>query len=169
MITVKQYANRKKPVRIQEAKGTYFVVEEQKSGTMRAYWHFRYQINGRRREKTLVPTQLDADRRILKQWRQMVDDGIDILEVVAPEKPVDVMDDPPRMRTATFKEVSERCKQIRIDNSTAKRGKEAFVQRLRDTTNRHIGSTPTNGVVTTQGLSVFSPPWKTRNRPLEKC
>lgn len=169
MITVKQYANRKKPVRIQEAKGTYFVVEEQKSGTMRAYWHFRYQINGRRREKTLVPTQLDADRRILKQWRQMVDDGIDILEVVAPEKPVDVMDDPPEMRTATFKEISERCKQIRIDNSTAKRGKEAFVQRLRDYIYPQIGSTSIDEVDTDSVLAVIEPLWKTKNRTAEKC
>jgi len=169
VVTVKQYASRKKSARIHEAKGITFIVEEQKSGSMRAYWHFRYQIDGRRRERTLVPSSLDTDRRILKEWRQMVDDGIDILEGAAPSKPVDVMDDPPEMRAATFKEVSERCKQIRIDNSTAKRGKEAFVQRLRDYVYPQIGSTPVDLIDTDSVLKVIEPLWKTKNRTAEKC
>lgn len=169
LITIRQYNTRTAPKRLHEARGTWFIVEQTKSGSFRSYWLFRYQIDGRRRDRTLVPTDLPSDRKILGAWRELVSQGIDPLEIKSPTKGLDVMTDPPQSRSPTFKEVANQCKEIRIANSRAKRGRGYFVNRMEAYVFPKLGSSSVDEIETPDILKVIEPIWQTKNRTAEKC
>jgi hypothetical protein len=86
-VTISQYRSDKVAI-YKEAKNTRFIVELTKAGNIRKRWEFRYQLNKKDRVRTLRPTTLDQDRKILQEWRDLLAAGIDPLEVSSSRLPI---------------------------------------------------------------------------------
>ena len=166
-ITISQYKS-DKIAKYKEAKNTRFIVELTKAGNITRRWEFRYQFNKKERTRTLVPTTLENDRKILQQWRELLAAGIDPLEVKSATRAADVMDNPPEQRDKTFKEIAQACEDIRTQNSTARRGTDQHIQRLTDYVYPLVGNVPITEFDRSHVLSVIKPLWATKNRTCEK-
>ena len=166
-ITISQYKS-DKIAKYKEAKNTRFIVELTKAGNITRRWEFRYQFNKKERTRTLVPTTLENDRKILQQWRELLAAGIDPLEVKSASRASDVMDNPPEQRDKTFKEIAQACEDIRTQNSTARRGANQHIQRLTDYVYPLVGNVPITEFNRSHVLSVIKPLWATKNRTCEK-
>ena len=166
-ITISQYKS-DKVAKYKEAKNTRFIVELTKTGNTTKRWEFRYQFNKKERTRTLVPTTLENDRKILQQWRDLLAAGIDPLEVKSATHAADVMDNRPEQRDKTFKEIAQACEDIRTQNSTARRGADQHVQRLTDYVYPEVGNVPITEFNRSHVLSVIKPLWATKNRTCEK-
>jgi len=166
-ITISQYKS-DKIAKYKEAKNTRFIVELTKAGNITKRWEFRYQFNKKERTRTLVPTTLENDRKILQQWRELLAAGIDPLEVKSATRAADVMDNPPEQRDKTFKEIAQACEDIRTQNSTARRGADQHIQRLTDYVYPLVGNVPITEFNRSHVLSVIKPLWATKNRTCEK-
>ena len=166
-ITISQYKS-DKIAKYKEAKNTRFIVELTKAGNITKRWEFRYQFNKKERTRTLVPTTLENDRKILQQWRELLAAGIDPLEVKSVTRAADVMDNPPEQRDKTFKEIAQACEDIRTQNSTARRGADQHIQRLTNYVYPLVGNVPITEFDRSQVLSVIKPLWATKNRTCEK-
>jgi len=166
-ITISQYKS-DKIAKYKEAKNTRFIVELTKAGNITKRWEFRYQFDKKERTRTLVPTTLENDRKILQQWRELLAAGIDPLEVKSATRASDVMDNPPEQRDKTFKEIAQACEEIRTQNSTARRGADQHIQRLTDYVYPLVGNVPITEFDRSHVLSVIKPIWATKNRTCEK-
>jgi len=166
-ITISQYKS-SKVSSFNEAKNTRFIIESTKAGNITRRWEFRYQFKNKRRKRTLVPTTLENDRKILQQWRELLAAGIDPLEVKSATRAADVMDNPPEQRDKTFKEIAQGCEDIRTQNSTARRGASQHIQRLTDYVYPLVGNVPITEFDRSHVLSVIKPLWATKNRTCEK-
>ena len=166
-ITISQYKS-DKIAKDKEAKNTRFIIELTKAGNITRRWEFRYQFNKKERTRTLIPTTLENDRKILQQWRELLAAGIDPLEVKSATRAADVMDNPPEQRDKTFKEIAQACEDIRTQNSTARRGADQHIQRLTDYVYPLVGNVPITEFDRSHVLSVIKPLWATKNRTCEK-
>jgi len=166
-ITISQYKS-DKIAKYKEAKNTRFIVELTKAGNITRRWEFRYQFNKKERTRTLVPTTLENDRKILQQWRELLAAGIDPLEVKSATRAADVMDNLPEQRDKTFKEIAQACEDIRTQNSTARRGADQHIQRLTDYVYPLVGNVSITEFDRSHVLSVIKPLWATKNRTCEK-
>ena len=166
-ITISQYKS-DKIAKYKEAKNTRFIIELTKAGNITRRWEFRYQFNKKERTRTLIPTTLENDRKILQQWRELLAAGIDPLEVKSATRAADVMDNPPEQRDKTFKEIAQACEDIRTQNSTARRGADQHIQRLTDYVYPLVGNVPITEFDRSHVLSVIKPLWATKNRTCEK-
>ena len=166
-ITISQYKS-DKIAKYKEAKNTRFIVGLTKAGNITKRWEFRYQFDKKERTRTLVPTTLENDRKILQQWRELLAAGIDPLEVKSATRAADVMDTTPEQRDRTFKEIAQACEDIRTQNSTARRGTDQHVQRLTDYVYPKVGNVPITEFNRSHVLSVIKPLWATKNRTCEK-
>ena len=166
-ITISQYKS-DKIAKYKEAKNTRFIVELTKAGNITKRWEFRYQFDKKERTRTLVPTTLENDRKILQQWRELLAAGIDPLEVKSATRAADVMDTTPEQRDRTFKEIAQACEDIRTQNSTARRGTDQHIQRLTDYVYPKVGNVPITEFNRSHVLSVINPLWATKNRTCEK-
>ncbi len=166
-ITISQYKS-DKIAKYKEAKNTRFIVELTKAGNITKRWEFRYQFDKKERTRTLVPTTLENDRKILQQWRELLAAGIDPLEVKSATRAADVMDTTPEQRDRTFKEIAQACEDIRTQNSTARRGTDQHIQRLTDYVYPKVGNVLITEFNRSHVLSVIKPLWATKNRTCEK-
>ena len=89
-ITISQYKS-DKIAKYKEAKNTRFIVELTKAGNITKRWEFRYQFNKKERTRTLVPTILENDRKILQQWRPLPPSPIPRKAVRQPSEPKDFL------------------------------------------------------------------------------
>lgn len=169
LVTVRQYNQRTKKISIQDGRNCWFKVEETKSGSMRAYWMFRYQLNGRRREMTLVPTELRTDRQIIDSWRNLLAQGIDPKEAKAPRKAVDLKPElAPPSSGPTFKQAAKACEKIRLNNSRAERFAGKFIKRLENHAYSKIGNRPVAEIDRDDVLRVIEPIWYEKNPTAQK-
>ena len=166
-ITISQYKSNK-VAKYREAKNTRFIVELTKAGNITKRWEFRYQFNKKERTRTLVPSTLEYDRKILQHWRDLLAAGIDPLEVKSPTRAAEVMDDPPEQRDKTFKEIAQACEDIRTQNSTARRGADQHIQRLTAYVYPLVGNVPITEFNRSHVLAVIKPIWASKNRTCEK-
>ena len=166
-ITISQYKSNK-VAKYKEAKNTRFIVELTKAGNITKRWEFRYQFNKKERTRTLVPSTLEYDRKILQQWRELLAAGIDPLETKSATRAAEVMDNPPEQRDKTFKEIAQACEDIRTQNSTARRGADQHIQRLTDYVYPIAGNVPITEFDRSHVLAVIKPMWTSKNRTCEK-
>lgn len=166
-VTISQYKS-SKVGSFNEAKNTRFIVELTKAGNVARRWEFRYQFNNKRRKRTLIPTTLEHDRKILQQWRDLLAAGIDPLEVKSATRAAEVMENLPERRDKTFKEIAQACEGIRTQNSTARRGADQHIQRLADYVYPVVGNVPITEFNRSHVLAVIKPIWATKNRTCEK-
>jgi integrase len=166
-VTISQYKS-SKVGSFNEAKNTRFIVELTKAGNVARRWEFRYQFSNKRRKRTLIPTTLEHDRKILQQWRDLLAAGIDPLEVKSATRAAEVMENSPERRDKTFKEIAQACEDIRTQNSTARRGADQHIQRLADYAYPLVGNVPITEFNRSHVLAVIKPIWASKNRTCEK-
>jgi integrase len=166
-ITISQYRS-DKVATYKEAKNTQFIVERSKAGNITKRWEFRYQFNNKRRKRTLSPSTLEQDRKILQQWRDLLASGIDPLEAKSAIRPVELSDEPVELKSPSFRSVAKSCELIRMANSRAGRWSNKFVKRLENYAYPKIGNVPIDEVNRDSVLAVIKPLWGTKNPTAQK-
>lgn len=166
-ITNSQYRS-DKVATYKEAKNTRFVIERTKAGNIIRRWEFRYQFNKKDRIRTLSPSTLEQDRKILQQWRDLFAAGIDPLEVKSATRPEDLLDESIELKKPTFSAVAKSCELLRMSNSRAGRWSNKFIKRLENYVYPKIGDVPIDEVDRDAVLTVVKPLWQTKNPTAQK-
>lgn len=166
-VTISQYRSDKVAI-YKEAKNTRFIVELTKAGNIRKRWEFRYQLNKKDRVRTLRPTTLDQDRKILQEWRDLLAAGIDPLEVSSSRLPIVIGGQAVKLKADSFQSVAKSCEEVRMANSRAGRWANKFIKRLETYAYPKIGSIPIDEIDREAVLSVIEPLWNTKNPTAQK-
>jgi len=162
MISAAQYKMRTKKFRKLDSPNCTWIVEKTKSGSWRAFWLFRYQIEGKNRELTFLPETLHSDRQKAQEWRNQLAKGID-------PKEGNLRAERQRKRKAlTFREVALAALAVKAKNSSQHRWAAKPLRALENHVFPIIGDIAIANLDRDDVLSLIEPLWYSMNPTAQK-
>lgn len=134
------------------------------SKTGSASWIYRYQVNGKRRDKGLgsaLPDNLSAVREQAAKYRGMVKSGIDPIEAEAAEE---AAKEQQRQDAKTFEEYARERHAVWSANWTSKKTVTGWINSLERYAFPSIGAKPIKSITVADVLAVLEPMWQTKPR-----
>lgn len=162
MITASQYKTRNKKLRILDSPKCTWIVEKSKSGNWRAYWLFRYRINGRSRELTFMPESLTEDRQKAQDWRKLLEEGID------PKEGKIKVERKKERQAKTFEDIARAALAIKAQNHSNHRWSKKPLKTLENHVFPKIGYRLISELDRDDVLDLITPLWTTINPTAQK-
>ena len=162
MITASQYKTRNKKIRKLDTPNCTWIVEKAKSGNWRAYWLFRYQINGKSRELTFLPETLDEDRQKAQEWRKLLKAGID------PKEGKLKLERNRKRDEITFEEVARAALKIKARNHSNHRWATKPLRSLENHVFPKIGNQKISNLDRDDVIDLIEPLWQSMNPTAQK-